>query len=66
MIIQDKNGCKLGEFTVSNLDLDNEWQQYLVDVSSMNGSVEIIFDCRRNNPAESEGSKYIFSDITLY
>lgn len=55
--IYDENGTKLTELTVNYDDTDNEWHQYMIDVSRIEGPVTIILD---------GGSSYTFGDMALY
>lgn len=47
-------------------DLDNEWHQYLIDVSQLQGKVTIIFNGGYVDSTGSADSSYTFSNITLY
>lgn len=53
-------------FTVSYPNLDGEWHQYMIDVSSLKGKVEIVFHGGYGDSTGSADSEYIFSGITLY
>lgn len=56
----------LASYTADYHDLDNEWHQYLIDVSQLQGKVTIIFNGGYVDVTGSADSSYTFSDITLY
>jgi len=64
--IYDNNDKAVRKHTVKYKDIDNEWHQYLIDVSDLNGSVTIIFNGGYPDSTGRTDSKYVFSDITLY
>lgn len=57
---------KVGEITVSYHDIDNEWHQYIIDLTKVEGNIKIIFNGGYLDKTGSQESAYIFSDITLY
>lgn len=62
----DSTGKKIGEISEKYQDIDNEWQQYVIDISNANGPIKIIFNGGYTDNTGSIDSEYIFSDITLY
>lgn len=56
----------VAEFTERYENLDNEWHQYLMDVSKLTGRVTVIFNGGYVDNTGSPYSLYTFSDITLY
>lgn len=56
----------VAEFTANYQYLDNEWHQYLIDVSKLSGRVTVIFNGGYCDNSGSPHSLYTFSDITLY
>lgn len=66
IFIYDESGAVVGQATAAYQDLDGEWHQYLIDVSSLTGKVEIIFQGGYVDSTGSPESEFIFSDITFY
>ncbi len=64
--VYDENGTVVAECTKTYHDLDNEWHQYLIDVSQFEGRVTIIFNGGFIDSSGNSDSQYVFSDITLY
>lgn len=64
--IYDENGKALKECSDNYHNLDNEWHQYLIDLSQLNGYATIIFNGGYIDSSGKANSKYVFSDITLY
>ena len=62
----DEAGNKVAEYSKSYHDLDGEKHQYLINVSSLNGNIRIIFNGGYIDSKGSKDSEFIFSDITLY
>ena len=53
-------------FTANYQNLDNEWHQYVIDLTKANGKKTIIFNGGYLDNTGSEDSTYLFKDITLY
>lgn len=64
--IYDENGVVVGQTTATYKNLDREWHQYLIDVSSLSGTVDIVFHGGYIDATGNADSTYVFSDITLY
>ncbi len=64
--IYDSNGNVMAERTETYPNLDNEWHQYLIDVSQLEGGATIIFNGGYIDNSGNADSQYVFSDITLY
>lgn len=64
--IYNEDGVAVKNYTESFADMDGEWHQYLMDISSIEGKVEIVFNGGYIDSAGSEDSEFIFSDIALY
>lgn len=64
--IYNEDNEVIAEFTTNYNDLDNEWHQYLINVSKLAGRVTVIFNGGYVDSTGSSDSLYIFSDITLY
>ena len=64
--VYDNNGNELTECTQRYNDLDNEWHQYLIDISQFGGGATIIFNGGYIDNSGNADSQYVFSDITLY
>ena len=56
----------MAERTETYPNLDNEWHQYLIDVSQLEGGATIIFNGGYIDNSGNADSQYVFSDITLY
>lgn len=59
-------GTVLAETAASYQDLDDKWHMYLIDVSQIDGKVDIIFHGGYVNQTGAEASKYVFSDFSFY
>ncbi len=66
IFIYDENGVVVGQTTVEYSDLDEEWHQYLLDVSTLKGKVDIVFQGGYLDSIGSSESEFVYSDITLY
>lgn len=64
--IYDEEGKVVGQVTAAYPDLDEEWHQYLINVSSLKGKVEIVFHGGYVDSTGSAESEFVFSDIKLY
>lgn len=47
-------------------ELDNEWHQYLIDITELNGNITVLFNGGSVDNAGSCESEYVFSNIKLY
>lgn len=54
------------ECTADCQDLDNEWHQYLIDITELEGSVTVIFNGGYTDNTGSEDTTYLFSNVVLY
>ena len=57
---------KVGEASSCYANLDNEWHQYVIDLSSVEDGVTIIFNGGYTDNTGADSSEYVFSGITLY
>lgn len=62
----DSEGVMVGEVTNSYQNLDNEWHQYVIDITQVKGDIQIIFNGGYVDNTGCLESDYIFSDIMLY
>lgn len=66
VLVYDENNEKIGELSAYYGDIDNEWHQYVIDLSKVDGAVTIIFNGGYIDKSGSPDSEYIFSEIKLY
>ncbi|MCR5421894.1 MAG: hypothetical protein K6E98_12925 [Lachnospiraceae bacterium] len=64
--IYDESGMVVSQYAVDYSDLDEEWHQYLIDISSLKGCVNILLQGGYIDSSGSTNSEFIFSDISLY
>ena len=64
--VYNSKGEKVGEASSCYANLDNEWHQYVIDLSSVEGGVTIIFNGGYTDNTGADSSEYVFSGITLY
>lgn len=64
--IYDQNNVLLAEFTTPCDDLDDQWHQYMIDVSELSESVTIAFNGGYVDSMDNEDVLYTFSNIMLY
>lgn len=64
--IFNEQGEIVGEVVANYFDLDNEWHQYVIDITDVKGDIKIIFNGGYIDSTGSSDSRYIFSDIVLY
>lgn len=57
---------KAAEITAAYPSLDDEWHQYVIDITNLTGEATIIFNGGYIDKTGNPGSAYVFSDITLY
>lgn len=62
----DESGNVIRQITVAYSELDSEWHQYLIDVSSLKGKVDIVFQGGYDDFTGSSESEFVFSDIVFY
>ncbi len=65
VILYDQNHQTV-DYTISSDGLDNEWHQYVIDVSLLNGKTDIIFHGGGIDNTGGADTSYTFSDIILY
>lgn len=59
-------GEMLAELLVSYHDIDEEWHQYMIDVSNLCGRMKIVFNGGYEDDTGDDNSTFIFSNICLY
>ena len=64
--VYNKDGIKLGEIALSYDEIDDEWHQYVIDISKHTGEIIIYFNDGNVDSTEDTESKYVFTDIKLY
>lgn len=64
--LYDQDGKVLAQTTAEYKKLDDQWHQYMIDVSAFNGKVDIVLQGGYIDNTGREGSEFVFSDITLY
>lgn len=64
--IYNKEGKVVAERTDSYHYINNEWKQYVMDVTDLTGEVYIIFNGGYIDSTGSLGSQYVFSDVKIY
>ena len=64
--IYDENNTIIEKVTKSYSEIDNEWHQYVLDVSSVEGKATVILNGGCIENSGNANSEYVFSDITLY
>lgn len=64
-VYSDQNE-KVEEVTAMYQNTDNEWHQYVINLSKVDGGVTLIFNGGDVDNTGSLDSTYVFSDITLY
>lgn len=62
----DADGDSVAALDKKYSDLDNQWHQYLIDVSKLTGPVTIILNGGYIDVSGSASSRYAFSGIALY
>ena len=66
VFVYDESGKKIGGVTANYSEIDNEWHQYVIDLSGADGTIIIIFNGGYIDNTDSMDSNYIFSGITLF
>lgn len=64
--VYDDQNEKVGEIADSYQNLDNEWHQYVIDLSGVNGGITIVLNGGYIDNTGSTESTFVFSDISLY
>ena len=64
--VYDKQGNRIAAVEAAYQDLDNEWHQYVIDLSEVEGSIIAIFNGGYIDATGHPDSTYIFSNIMLY
>lgn len=64
--LYDENNQAVAECSADCRSLDNEWHQYLIDITDLEGRVSIIFNGGYTDNTGSEYTKYLFSNVALY
>ena len=66
VVVYDSEHNKVGEIAANYRNLDNEWHQYVIDLSEVEGDVTIYFNGGYIDNTGSAESEYVFSNIILY
>ena len=66
VLVVDSNDNIVGEVMEKYLDIDDEWHQYIIDLSSVEGDITVYFNGGYIDSTGSIESEYIFSNITLF
>lgn len=64
--IYDEQNAVVAKFAAWYPELDNEWHQYMIDISKLSGKVTLIFNGGYTDNTGAEESLYTFSNIVLY
>lgn len=64
--IYNKDGKLVAHCSDSCYKINEEWKQYVIDVTDLSGEVSIIFNGGYVDSSGSPDSKYVFSDIIFY
>lgn len=66
VVVYDNDNNIVGKNAANYPDLDNEWHQYLIDLSGVEGDVTIYFNGGYVDNTGNMDSEYVFSNIVLY
>lgn len=66
VFLYDENKNRLAYCMADCRDLDNEWHQYLLDITDLEGRITIIFNGGCTDNTGSEYTSYLFSNVALY
>lgn len=66
VFVYNDSGQIISIMTQEFNDLDNEWHQYVLDISNASGKVTIIINGGYIDQTGSANSEYLFKDIVLY
>ena len=64
--VYDENGNVVGKIEVDYSNLDSEVHQYIIDLSSINGTVTVVLNGGYVDCSGSADSEYQFSNIFMY
>lgn len=64
--VYNENKKLIGSVEYNYTDIDTEKHQYVIDLSSVDGNVTVIFNGGYIDDTGSSNSEYVFSDIYLY
>ncbi len=62
----NENNKKINEVSISYSEIDDEWHQYVLDLSAVEGKIIIYLNSDYADNIGGRNSEYIFSDIMLY
>ncbi len=66
VVVLDGDRNKVGEMAANYHDLDNQWHQYIIDLSGVEGDITVYFNGGYTDCTGNPESEYIFSKIILY
>ena len=66
VFVYDADGNVCAGVSRSYAELDEEWHQYVIDISDLKGRIKIIFNGGYLDNTGEMDSAYIFSNIKLY
>lgn len=66
VFVYNRYNDKVGGIIKKYDELDNEWHQYIINLSDLDGPVTIIFNGGYEDNTGSLNSAYVFSEIKLY
>lgn len=66
VLVFDSDNDRAGKLSESYRDLDNEWHQYVIDLSGVESDITVYFNGGSVDNTGSPESEYIFSNIVLY
>ena len=64
--VYNKEGAVVAQSTDNYRKINDEWKQYVIDVTDLKGKVYIIFNGGYVDSSGSQQSKYVFSDVKIY
>lgn len=64
--LYDGSGNFLSKYEKGYINLDDEWHQYMLNVSDLEGKITIIFNGGFADNLEEEDISYLFCDVMLY
>lgn len=64
--VYDNQNEKVAELVVDYKDLDQEWHQYVIDLTKVGGKVTIIFNGGYIDKTGGVDSSFLFKDIIIY
>ena len=66
VFVLSDTGELIGKAEANYRKIDNEWHQYVIDITKAKGSVKVFFNGGYIDQTGSVDSDYIFSNIVLY